>query len=140
MPSDLIHPTQGRIYTLDRIVTDHAPWVILFTDPAVIDATTELADLTEATFSGYAREHPAWPAATDSGTGDAQSTSAFVTFSHNGGGVGNSIRGLALVEDDGGFGTHLLLAYLFPSPIGMNVLGDSISRQIRYLQGQYPLI
>lgn len=139
MISNFIAPTQGRLYEQDLLFIAHQPWVILFQGPVDLSIATVLDDLDECDFSGYARVQPVWPASTDPGNGDAASLSPAIAFTHDGGPTANDVYGMAVVEDDGGFGTHLLRIYAFPVPISMESAGDNISRQIRMLTGQYPL-
>ena len=129
----------GKLYLLDLLAVDHPPWVILFTNDADLESALTLDDLDEADFSGYARVHPTWPASSLTGGGDASSLSPACVWTHNGGPTANEVRGIALVNDAGGFGTRLIRCYKFPVPITMSTAGDNISRQVRLLQGQYPL-
>lgn len=140
MISDFRRMTVGKLYILDLFVLDHPPWVILFQNDVDLDDPLILSDLVEANFSGYARVHPTWPAASDPGNGDAASLSPACVWTHDGGGTANTIYGIAVVNDDGGFGTVLIDVYKFPAAITMALAGDNISRQLRELQGQYPLV
>lgn len=116
---------QGDVALLDRIVAD----AFLLADlrlfqnnhtPAVDDVD---GDYVEADFSGYASVAlSAWSAAFVNGSGKGEIDGGLSTFSHDGGGTGNTVFGAYVTDADG----HVVYAELFPAPQVMEALGNSI--------------
>lgn len=75
---------------------------MLFQSNTVFDETTELADLTECDFSGYARENVAVDDATIVG-GQAVSDIDPGHFQHDGGATDNPCFGWALIDQTEGY-------------------------------------
>lgn len=96
----------------------------LFTAPATPAVTDGSAALTEATFSGYAQVNIVWGADALDANGNEKSTGSVCTFTHNGGGVSNTVLGYFVNDADNGL---LLFSELFPSPMLMNTNGQFIS-------------
>lgn len=99
----------------------------LFKNDVTPDIETELGDLVEADYSGYAAKtlgHPACDAAVD---GDHKAWWRFPeeTFLHNGGGVSNGVYGWYLTDHEDG---QLFHARRFANaPIAMAVTGDPVA-------------
>jgi len=89
--------------------------------PAVTDVN---ANYTEATFSGYlAMALGVWNLAFINPSGKGEIDANPQAFSHNGGGVANSIYGVYVVDATG----NVMYAERFPAPVLMAALGDSIT-------------
>lgn len=87
-----------------------------------------LGNFTEATFSGYAAAAPSMSAAAEVANKASSNDSLARVFSHNGGGVSNTIYGYYVTVLGGG--GDLLWAERFPAPIVMSAAGSTISIQL----------
>ncbi len=123
--STTIIPNEGEVVQAGFIRTAINGNLKLFSNNATIDQATVLADLTEATFSGYA----AIPlvtadfAAISTVSNKARLiATAFSTFAHNGGGTSNTIYGYYF-EQSG----KILFAEKFDSSRVMDDATDAIS-------------
>ena len=96
---------------------------------------TTLAGLTEADYSGYARQTPAYGAAALDGANDGVSTAPDLTFAHNGGGVGNTVKGWFLLNTTTG---KLWAAADLPADKTMAAAGDSIILSHSLLDNELP--
>jgi len=71
----------------------------LYTANAGAARAVTKAQLTEATFSGYAAQTPVWSVIADSAAGRSKMEAAEMTFQHNGGGVSNVVLGWFLYHN-----------------------------------------
>ncbi len=100
----VIVPKTARTGMLDDIKDGRLQGasLCLFRNNLTPDANTVLGDLTEANFSGYARQTlSAWPNSALSGA-IARTTHPDKTFLHSGGGVDNDIYGYYVLDSGGG--------------------------------------
>jgi hypothetical protein len=101
--------------------------VRLFKNNVVVDCSKVIGDFTQCDFSGYAQLAPIW---LDSGAADAPCHAqagfnpANAVFTHNGGGVGNTVYGWYIMETGGG---GLVAAGNFAAPVDMSLLNDKIT-------------
>lgn len=106
------------------------PTLKLFKNNATISASTVLADLTEADYSGYLSQTiGAWttPAADGSSRKYTEAT-AVLTFAHDGGGTANTIYGWYLIDTLSG---DLLAVHKFDTPVVMDDATDTIDARPR---------
>lgn len=96
----------------------------LFQNNATIDASTILADLTVATFSGYSSQNLSYGSITTNGSGQATMTATTIHFDHNGGATGNTIYGYYLVNTST---SKVVKAEKFDTAVAMQFLGDRIT-------------
>jgi len=104
----------------------------LFKNDFVPDEDTELGDIVEADFSGYGTVGSPFGAITQDAFGRAVSDADPVTFTHDGGGVNNTIYGYYTTTSDD---VTLLFVERFLAPRLMNALGASIQLLPRVLDG-----
>lgn len=120
-------PDQGEIRMLQAVKDISPQRIILFQNNITPGNSTTFADLTEATFSGYARVTPSWGAIATGGDGRAAMVAAAANFTHNGGVVTNLVYGWAWIDSAVGV-EKLIAADRVPSaPKTMAVSGDSIT-------------
>jgi hypothetical protein len=100
--------------------------IILFQNNITITDATVYANLTLATFSGYASVTPSWGTPAIDGSGKASMTATAVVFAHNGGGTANTIYGWAWINDDA-ITKKIVSAKLLTTPKSMSVSGDSLT-------------
>lgn len=107
----------------------YQPDIMLFTNAIAPDGDTELADLTEATYDGYARvEVTAWSAVFDNLSQEPTIASDGDLFKPTGGTTPNLITGAALVSGDG---LTLLGVEVFDNPIALNEAADGFQYAAR---------
>jgi hypothetical protein len=135
--SALIHPTEGRIYVLNRWSPGGNFWVWLFKNNFTITAATVYSDLTPADFAGYSAQFPTWSAAADDGAGNGERHPPTLTFSFSSGSPTNTIYGVACSPDNAGIVSKLLVAVNLTTPKVMASPGDSLVFDLSVLQGQY---
>jgi len=119
-------PNQGETYLAGTMVTAFGlanPILRLFTNDIAVSPETVLADLVEATFSGYAEEALTGQAVAQDINGTNFVSFGDGEFTHNGGGTAESIIGYYLVNATD---TALLLVERFPEPVPMEANGDKI--------------
>lgn len=93
-------PNEGEIVAMKQMIVAPMLKVVLFANDVTITAATVYADMTLATFSGYAAVTPTWGAPATDANGKAWSQGSACLFQGSGGGVTNSIYGYALVSQD----------------------------------------
>lgn len=98
----------------------------LYTSRTGSGKAVTLSGLGDATYSGYAVQTPVFAAIADSAAGRERWQAADLTFSHNGGGTGNSITGWYLKNTATG---KLHLYEDFSAPITMSASGHNIHVQ-----------
>lgn len=119
-----VYPNAAALLVVNLVRTELANSVMkLYQNDYTPNEGTILADMTVATFSGYANKTVAalLPAYIEP-AGGASAQVATVQWDHNGGATSNIIYGFSL-ENAGG---DLILAGRFENPIPMASLGDSI--------------
>ncbi len=137
MPS-LITPTEGRIYVLNNWSTGGSDfWVWLFKNNHTVTAATVYADLTNADYAGYSRQHPSWSGAADDGSGNAERHPGTLTFSFSSGSPTNTIYGVAVSPDSAGIVSKILVAVNLTTPKVMASPGDTLIFDLSVLQGQF---
>lgn len=109
------------------VQSEHALKVRLFKNDHVPGPDTELADLTEATFSGYAALtlDPMSEPATMPG-GKVRSQSLPVVFEHDGGPVANDVYGYMVTLELPGGSAMLWCGRYEDAPVLMSGVGDVI--------------
>lgn len=97
----------------------------LFKNNHVPDVTDTEGDYTEADFSGYSSTSPAitWGAAFVNGDDKGEIDADVKTFTHNGGGTGNTVYGAYVTDDT----DRLIYAERFDAPVSMSSNGDAIN-------------
>ena len=127
MSSPLIVPDDGKISLINRIL-DGASYLqySLFKAPTgALGTTFVYGDFTEADFDGYSSQiiySASWSAATINVDGEAERTSADLTFTCTGSVTPNDIYGY-FVHDD--YGT-VVWASKFAAPVTMDTNGQTI--------------
>lgn len=96
----------------------------LYTARAVYGVTAVLADITEATFSGYAIGTPTWVSFGIDANGNSDYAAAALTFTHNGGGTANTVIGYFVKDTASG---KLLFLEDFGAPVTLNTNGQFVS-------------
>lgn len=106
------------------------PTLKLFQNNATISASTVLADLTEADYSGYVAQGIAtWTTPQADGSNRKYTESTTVkTFAHDGGGTANTIYGWYLIDSNSG---DLLAVHKFDTPVVMDDATDTIDARPR---------
>lgn len=95
----------------------------LFQNDLTPDEDTELADVVEATFPGYANFLGTWAGVTFDGLGRAIDTAAPITWSCDGGGAPQSIYGFFVFFA----ASQLMFIQRFAAPRSMTLAGDEIT-------------
>lgn len=103
-------PDEGRLALHAVHRSDAANWRVGLAKAlgAAVRATV-FADITEANYSGYARQAPAYGAGAINGAGEAASAGPDLTFQHNGGGVANTIVAIFVLDTISGKLTDVVL-------------------------------
>lgn len=130
MPAVVLYPNVGALSNIELMRTALVMCEVnLFQNDYIPTPSTVLADLTVATFSGYAPEVVAalLPAYLDP-AGGASAQIATIQFDHSGGGVSNVVYGF-WVETAGG---TLILVGRFEDGIPMIALGDSVPLDVKF--------
>lgn len=99
--------------------------MMLFTNPITPQKTTVFADLTEATFSGYAQVALTYGGSLVDGNGTQELTSNLAAFRATGTPTSETLYGYGIT--DGGGTPVLLGAETFPSPIVVGTAGNGVS-------------
>jgi len=95
----------------------------LYTARSVYSKSTVLANITAATFSGYAVQTPTFAAFGLDANGKTQFAGVANVFTHNGGGTGNTVIGYYLYNTSTGF---LYWLEDFGAPVTINSNGQHI--------------
>ncbi len=130
MPAVVLYPNVGALNNIELLRTDLVNCEVnLFQNDYQPVPATVLADLTVATFSGYAAEVVAalLPAYLDP-IGGASAQIGTIQFDHSGGVVSNIIFGF-WAENAGG---DLIMVGRFENPIPMAALGDAIPLDVKF--------
>lgn len=131
MPAVLVQT--GMTNQLTDIKAFQADWrLVLFQNNYNPVPGSVLANLTLATFSGYAPGNVVNGAVAINGGGIAQMSAGTVTFTHNGGGVANTIYGYAVIDNANNV---LIWAERFAAQRSMGANGDSISITLTFTLG-----
>lgn len=113
-------PNVGKTKRLDRAQSTSATWqVALYTNAVVWATTTVIGDITEATFAGYARVAPAFPAASvvsNKGSSTAGTLAYTITA------ASQTIVGYYILDVSG----NLLGGEPFAAPITLDITGASV--------------
>jgi len=118
-------PTTATAHIRTAIIDDYR----LFKNDFTPDANSVLADFTEADFSGYAKVFPNEAFYKNDTDNRFEQQHAVGVFTHNGGGVSNTIYGwyaVGAVDNGGGTQSEVMMSERFASPITMQESGDSI--------------
>lgn len=146
--ADMVMPTEGRIFCLNQSkeglsASTHQFKAWLYKDALTPTPATTAGSMSaqQCDFAGYAPQGITWSSAVDNGAGDAHTFSPLVTFTRSTAGTAQLVGGLAVVAyDSGGTTPQALLLYAdFATPVSMAAAGQTISRLIEWLQGQYPI-
>jgi len=113
----------------------------LFTNSIVIDETTVLSDLDEATFPGYARI-PAvsivWPDPAINIDGESESDGPTMTWEATSApGSPETIRGIFVRIVDNASVEALFVAYSFPDPTVITLAGDEVQKKLNWFVDNY---
>jgi hypothetical protein len=92
-------------------------------------------NITEANYSGYAQALINWQTIALDPNGRAFAVSDPIPFAHNGGAVGDTVRGYALIN----IGTQTIIAYESFAPITMAAGGDGFNFIITIYADQLPI-
>lgn len=116
---------EGQQDMLTYLVVNQFPDVRcgLYTARSVYSKATVLANITAATFSGYAVTTPTWVSFGTDVNGKAQYAAPSQVFTHNGGGTGNTIIGYYLFNNSTG---KVLWLEDFGAPVTINANGQHI--------------
>lgn len=127
---------EGRLQILNKLRAVGGYFLLLYLDSAEPDETTEAADLTEASFTGYSAASAPFDAASLNGDNDGEMhLSAPVVFTCSGAGSPQVVYGAALVDTYGG-GNKLMDVKHFPAPITIDDAGQTITiEDWRFRQG-----
>lgn len=113
----------------------------LFTDVLTETDVTVLADLTEATFPGYARQQTrslTWPNPTINGDNEAESDGPTITFEATSApGSPEVITGIFVTIKDEVAAEALFLCYSFPDPVTITAGGDQVQKKINWFCDNY---
>jgi hypothetical protein len=113
----------------------------LFTNSIVIDDDTVLADLDEATFPGYVRITAVsltWPDPTINLDGESESDGPTMTWEASSApGSPETIRGVFVRILDNTAAESLFLAYVFPDPVVITLIGDQVQKKINWFCDNY---
>jgi len=107
----------------------------LYTNNPGINAGTVMGDLTEATYSGYARQNTTFSPVAINGDGKAEATVSPVTFTHNGGIVSQVINGWFVYDTNK---NKLIWCQPLAAPRSMGASGDEITIDPTFLFSQLP--
>lgn len=102
------------------------PAFVLFSGDEDITVDSVYADFTLADFSGYSGQTVTLGSQFFNGDGYWERDFAPVTFTHDGGGTGNSIYGWLLVHDAGSGGAKVVAGQNFDPARDMSSLGNEI--------------
>lgn len=123
-----VFPDIAELLILNTIATEllDGALIRLFQNDYEPGSSTVLADLTVATFTGYAEvDSTTWGGAFQNADGDAQVIPPVIaTFTATGSTIGNTVYGFYVVD---AAGTALLWAERFDAPVGFNSNGDTYS-------------
>jgi len=131
----LVVPNEGEVRLLDMLVGGDSFTDVrlrLYKNNYTPVAGSTFGDFTQADFSGYAEETPAFGSATVvNGKGTIVDAAARL-FIHTGGGTANTVYGYYVVDD---LNNEILWAERFPSPILMSVAADQIAITLQFALG-----
>jgi len=113
----------------------------LFTNLITIADDTVLADLTEATFPGYAQV-PAitvtWPDPAINVDGEAESDGPTIVWEcTTSPGSPETIRGIFVQIVDNTATPALFSAYVFPDPVVITIIGDEVAKKLNWFTDNY---
>lgn len=117
---------EGQLDQLDTVLTAKSAnlRVGLYTARSVYSKSSVLASVTACTFSGYAAQTPGFSSTGVDGAGRIVYAAASLTFTHNGGGTGNTVLGYYVYDTSTG---KLQFLEDFSAPISMTSNGQTIT-------------
>lgn len=119
----LVVPDVAEVLLLAGVITEMGALTLrLNKNPVTPSDATVLGDFTIADFSGYANASPSMTTPSEISGKGTTIDSAERSFTHNGGGTGNTIYGYYVTDAIGG----LVWAEAFSAPVTMNASGHQI--------------
>lgn len=135
----VVYPKVGRERDLSTIeALGGAYFLRLFKNDITPDLDTELGDLVEADFSGYAAAGQTFGSITINADDNAECSAPTTPFIHNGGVTANDIYGWYLEAVFGGPSELMYLERFEDAPRVMDTNGDEIDVTITLEQGGCP--